>query len=484
MDTMMKSIITEKDLLRQILLLEELSNHKVVTAKALASSIQTTERTVFSDIQYIREQLPNGWEIEADSNGLSLLKKDSQLTNQLWESFLPLSIGVHLIKQLFFAKEIATQAFLQDSGISFETLKRHVKKINRGLKPYNIRIQVNTKKARLSGSEISIRVFFHRLLLPFTHNNYFFEDYRIHESHYLSFLQSLEREELHVLSEQIFGTCWFFINTIRMKANCRVDGFSFDSADPLFLQYQQALSAVYEKEGVYLEEEECFFSFYCFLESWNYNNHWTNKVAETLDSYGETKLAVHQFVQDLEDEVVMPLLSETQLAENLLLLLLKFNESAKLSTQFQLEYQEMMHLRQHNYQEIFARLRTFILNAQFGIAEDESEYILNMASLLVQQAVLLARPVTAKAYFFFQGEPAWKAFLQQELNAYLGSRIELIPVEPAEFAEMSPKEDDFIISNVPLDNPKLPVFYLSMLPTKNELNQLTELIEAYYLINQ
>ena len=45
MDTMMKSIITEKDLLRQILLLEELSNHKTITAKALAASIQTTERT-------------------------------------------------------------------------------------------------------------------------------------------------------------------------------------------------------------------------------------------------------------------------------------------------------------------------------------------------------------------------------------------------------------------------------------------------------
>ena len=35
MDTMMKSIITEKDLLRQILLLEELSNHKTITAKGI-----------------------------------------------------------------------------------------------------------------------------------------------------------------------------------------------------------------------------------------------------------------------------------------------------------------------------------------------------------------------------------------------------------------------------------------------------------------
>ena len=79
---------------------------------------------------------------------------------------MPLSIGAMLIKQLFFAKGISTQSFLHDSGISFETLKRHVTKINRGIKPYNIRIQLNAKQVKLSGSEISIRVFFHRLLLP------------------------------------------------------------------------------------------------------------------------------------------------------------------------------------------------------------------------------------------------------------------------------------------------------------------------------
>lgn len=46
MDGMMKKIITEKDLLRQILLLEQLANHKMITAKQLAKLIDTTERTV------------------------------------------------------------------------------------------------------------------------------------------------------------------------------------------------------------------------------------------------------------------------------------------------------------------------------------------------------------------------------------------------------------------------------------------------------
>ncbi len=47
MYSMLKRVITEKDLLRQIRLLEQLLNVPQLTAKRLATQIQTTERTVF-----------------------------------------------------------------------------------------------------------------------------------------------------------------------------------------------------------------------------------------------------------------------------------------------------------------------------------------------------------------------------------------------------------------------------------------------------
>jgi hypothetical protein len=485
MDAMMKSIIPEKDLVRQILLLEQLSNHQKITAKMLASLIKTTERTVFSDIQYIRTQLPPDWSIEADSNGLSLIKQGSQLTHQLWETFLPLSIGVSLIKELFFAKEVPTQHFLLENGISYETLKRHAAKINRALKPYDIRIRLNSKYASLLGNEVNIRIFFHRLLLPFTHNNYFFEEYTIHESHYLTFLEKLKRNNLQVSVEQIFGTCWFFINTIRIKANCRVSTFEFDSEDPLFLHYRQFLAEVYQKEGVYLEESECFFCFYCFLESWNYNNQWSDKIVAALDHYPEVKEPVRHFVSDLDSELALPFSFETRLADNLLLMLLRANVSANLSQQFQLEYQEITTIQHHEAcEELFERISAFLLQPNVIPAAEKPEYLLSTTSLLVQQAMFQVRPSNVRAFFFFQGEPAWKVFLQQEMSDYLGKRIQLIPVEPSEFEAVPTRNGDFILSNYPLDDPELPVFYLSMFPTKNELDQLTEFIQSFYLINQ
>lgn len=101
MYSMLKKIITEKDIHRQILLLEQLLNHPQLTAKELAKNIGTTERTIFSDLQLIRHYLPEHWTLDSDNSGIRLLSKEKALTNDLWEAFLPHSVSLQLIKELF-----------------------------------------------------------------------------------------------------------------------------------------------------------------------------------------------------------------------------------------------------------------------------------------------------------------------------------------------------------------------------------------------
>lgn len=480
MDGMMKKIITEKDLLRQILLLEQLANHKMITAKQLAKLIDTTERTVFSDLTYIRQQLPNGWQIEAASSGFALTHDGPLLMSQLWETFFPQSIGVSLMKALLFSSELRTQDILSQTGTSYETLRRHVTKLNKSLTDFSLRIRITNRMIRFEGSEINIRVFFHRLLLPYTHNNYFFEEYTIHESHYYHFLDRLAKAKLQIEVEQIYGTCWFFINTIRIKANCRIDSFEFQGDDPLYSLFQQPLSQLYQKEGVYLERSEHFFSFYCFLESWNYNNDWFATIQATLESYQTIYQKTTHFVGKLDRLLQLSLASDTQLIENLLLLLIKSQESAKLSELFGLEFHEIQRLNQPYSLPIEATIHDF-LEEQTASQSEMSFPLWSTTTLLIQQAILQINPIRAKGYFVFQGEPAWKAYLLQELNDFLGARILLSAIEPGQLEALAKIEVDFILSNFPLEEVSVPVFYLSMVPTKNELNQVTELIQTYYL---
>ena len=482
MYSMLKKIITEKDIYRQILLLEQLLNHSQLTAKELAKKIGTTERTIFSDLQLIRSYLPENWTLDSTKQGIRLSSQDHALTNDLWEAFLPHSVSLQLIKELFFTKELNILHFIDETGVSYETLKRQRTKINRQLHAFNIKIHLTSTQATLVGEESAIRIFYHRLLLPFTHNNYFFEDYSIHEEHYLHFLTKELSKDLAVDTEQIFGICWFFINSIRIKAGCSINGFSFEANDPLFLLYAPFLKDLYKKEGVYLQDEEIFFAFFCFLEGWNYNSPLGERVSAVLaKEYPLLKKNIQQIVREIADELQLQALPQTNLPTNLLLLLLKYAESPALSKQFQLEYQELLLERNEIYPILTEKsLMLFERLPQFSMIDDTT-YFVNLFSLLSQQAIFTIRPHTKTLFFVFQSEPAWKTFLQQELADYLGKRILLISLEVSQLQEIFVQTGDLIVSNIPLDFAPIPVVYLSTIPTKNELSQLTELISHSYL---
>lgn len=478
----LKKLITEKDIYRQILLLEQLLNYSQLTAKELAGKIGTTQRTIFSDLQLIRDYLPEQWQLESDNNGIRLVPQENSLTNDIWEAFFPHSVSLQLIKQLFFTKELNVPNFLDETGISYETLKRQRTKINRQLQPFNIKIRLTSTHGYLVGAESAIRIFYHRLLLPFTHNNYFFEDYSIHEEHYLDFLSKKLTKELSVDTEQIFGICWFFINSIRIKAGCPIAGFTFEATDPLFNLYAPLLKDLYEKEGVYLRDEEIFFAFFCFLESWNYNNPLGKNVADVLmNDYPLLREKAQQTVQEIAEVLTLHSLTQSNLAMNLQILLLKYAESPTLSKQFQFEYQELLVQRNEDY-AILSEKSTQLFNSlpQFSAIGDTT-YFGNLFSLLSQQAIFAIQPHMRTVFFVFQGEPAWKAFLQQELADLLGKRINLIPLELSQTQDLRGQTGDLILSNIPLDSTSLPVVYISTIPTKNELSQLTELTSRSYL---
>ncbi len=143
---MMKEIITEKDIRRQILLIEKLLNHSQLTAKELAESIHTTERTVFSDIQLIRSQLPDDWMIESDSSGFKLFPAKNSVTTEIWEIFLSQSIGIQILKVLFLNPEVSRHQLAQLTSVSVETLKRHINQINRRIKAYQVKIKLTKSK--------------------------------------------------------------------------------------------------------------------------------------------------------------------------------------------------------------------------------------------------------------------------------------------------------------------------------------------------
>ena len=444
MYSLMKKIITEKDIRRHVSLVEQLLNHTKITVNELAEIIGTTERTIFSDLQSIRSQLPEGWDIISDQAGISLQNQQNLLTNDLWEIFFKQSVSVELLKNLLFTKKVAVPDFLADHGLSYGTLKRHVTKINQRLASYDLQIDLTKYTACILGKERAIRTFYHRLLIPFTHNNYFFEDYSIHESHYFQFLRNLSQTELAVETEEIFGTCWFFINTIRIKANCRLDS-SIHTNSTLSSLYDSALKKLYLTEGIYLKDTEL------------------------------------SFVEELASELSLDQLKKTSLTDNLALLILKYHESPILIEALDRQYHRFLETYDQQYAHLYQQKENLLNDLKKEIEINEPNYFLQLLSLLIQQTIFSIKPNLFNVYFIFQGEPSWKAFLQQELKDYLGKRVCFLPIELTDLSTISFEKTDILISNFPLDSLDIPIVYISSIPTKNELNRLTELTFKTFL---
>ncbi len=352
-------------------------------------------------------------------------------------------------------------------------------KINQRLASYDLQIDLTKYTASILGKERAIRTFYHRLLIPFTHNNYFFEDYSIHESHYFQFLKTINRTELAVETEEIFGTCWFFINTIRIKANCRLDS-SIHINSTLSSLYDSALKKLYLTEGIYLKDTELSFASFCFLESWNYNNNYGKETACCLH-HSPFFERLETFVEELASELSLDQLKKTSLTDNLALLVLKYHESPILIEALDRQYHRFLETYDQQYAHLSQQKENLLNDLKKEMEINEPNFFLQLLSLLIQQTIFSIKPNLFNVYFIFQGEPSWKAFLQQELKDYLGKRVCFLPIELTDLSTISFEKTDILISNFPLDSLDIPIVYISSIPTKNELNRLTELTFKTFL---
>jgi hypothetical protein len=99
-------------------------------------------------------------------------------------------------------------------------------------------------------------------------------------------------------------------------------------------------------------------------------------------------------------------------------MLLRANESGKSLSTISIRIpRNNPHSSSRSLSRIFERIPPFFYSQNVIPAVKNLRISFNTASFLVQQAdVPSTSIVTTRAFFFFQGEPAWKVFLQQEIS--------------------------------------------------------------------
>lgn len=478
MYSLAKQLISEKDVRRKITILEQLVNTGQMTTKDLAERLGVSQRTIFHDLQTLRYELPKDWLLEAQGNsGVSLTTNQPTALQEVWEFYMEQSLAMVVLKELLRQRQIAVVNFLMEQGVSYETLKRQVQKLNRELATFQLKIKLTTRNLSWVGEESALRIFYHRLLTPFTHQHFFFEDYQVHESNYRDFLASLQRQKKAAKTEEIFGICWFFINTIRIKAGCPIETLHYEE-DALAQSYRKEIQGLYAKEGILLKGDESFFAYFCFLESWSYLIA-PDGSALLRSSYGHLFQNAREYLAGLPEGYA--LVEDQELLEDLVLFQVKYYESKSLTDQFLGEYEEVLSVCQACFPQLFQAVATSLAAGQLsGITEVSNHAVSNLV-LLIQTAKARVNAEVRQAFLVFQGEPAWKQFLLQELQDLGGKRVSLQEVSPGELPEDLGSQH-LILSNLPLDSEtKATVIYLSMVPTERELGAFRTWLQNWYL---
>ena len=124
------------------------------------------------------------------------------------------------------------------------------------------------------------------------------------------------------------------------------------------------------------------------------------------------------------------------------LLILKYHESPILIEALDRQYHRFLETYDQQYAHLYQQKENLLNDLKKEIEINEPNYFLQLLSLLIQQTIFSIKPNLFNVYFIFQGEPSWKAFLHS------------------------------------LD---IPIVYISSIPTKNELNRLTELTFKTFL---
>ncbi|MDT2757147.1 helix-turn-helix domain-containing protein [Enterococcus asini] len=477
MYSLAKQMISEKEVRRKITILEQLLSTAQMTTKDLAQQLGVSQRTVFHDLQTLRYELPEDWQLEAQGNqGVSLTASRPVALYEVWEFYMEQSLAMVVLKGLLFKRELSVVSFLMDNGVSYETLKRQVQKMNQELTDFQLTIRLTRSQLSWVGEESSLRVFYHRLLTPFTHQHFFFEDYQVHESNYRDFLASLKRQNKQAKTEEIFGICWFFINTIRIKAGCSIENLHYEE-DDLAFSYQESIQTLYQKEGVLLKGDEAFFAYFCFLESWSYLL--SPDVSQLLQkNYGHLFQRGKAYLNTLVEGVLLA--DDQELLEDLVLFQVKYYESKSLTDKFLGEYAEVLHVCQEKFPSLYQDVARSLATGELeGITEVSNHAVSNLV-LLIQTAKARLNLQPLRVFLIFQGEPAWKQFLIQELQDLAGKRVKLIEINATE-VPTDVKKTDIILSNLPLEKTLASVVSLSMVPTDRELWEFRKLIQKRYL---
>ncbi|MPQ23201.1 helix-turn-helix domain-containing protein [Carnobacterium divergens] len=486
MNKTIEKLIIEKDIRRQLTILQLLESGKVgLTYGGIAIELECSKRTVLNDIEKIRGLLPFGWEIETTrKRGIYLKKCPYEPMSMLYEKVLNQSPMVEILKGLLVNKKCSINEWAEILHIGEDTTKKYFKKLNTILTEFDLAI--HPSQLIIEGNEINIRYFYSRLLFSSSEIMSLRDETNKNFKLFQEFFESILEEQRFQID---LALSWSYIIARRLDSKLEIDD---QSNLYLSLFYEEALVKHEEplkkliirlesENNVHLSKEEQNFLFVILLEAslssevvvdYHYS-FFNNGTIEMLESCMEFATSVCQKlglngIEKVYGEHCYLLLNTKVVLGKVSKLLQKTEEG--ISEEIAVSYREWV--------EVIKKDSFLLPKELLGEIPYYSDVMIELTLLMIacqsqhqrdKRLVVLA----------LNSYPIWLQFVRENLEINLNRSIELVDYcdKPSAIDEIILLQPDLVITNQNLDFPNdLSCIWVSKVPSFTEMKQVIEKI--------
>jgi len=490
MDNLFILLQKDKKLKRQFEILRFLNQKDIVSADKISATLNIHRATLISDVDSLKEILPDEVTITRDFRNGYLLNYPENNTIDYYIAQIAKDTMVYkIINRLYLSDEANLDVLADEFYTSEPVIIRLISHMNKTLKSYHISIAKQPLK--FIGNEADIRTFIFAFYRTFM--DYYTLESRdeIYEQSYEKMIGGLKKSTLHRNKAKVF--LWANISKTRilnnyfievneeLQAKVRAQETYSDYRDHYFINFKSLLTA-YHLEGLIIPETEVIWAYLASLDCIEYVD------KNEIETY---KSDLYRFEEENQENI--------ELEKNLYdIMATYFNLNQVDEAQFKTIVAYVINISllsdiSQNFQKVSTPLKRYVQNSfkdtyeiwtQILATKTINEVVVNNPEDIAVTLTMLTTPIinnhlkgSLNVLFSFEAEAGFSSVLEDSSKLILFPSIHAIYTFSSAVTPEFIKENkiNILVSNFKQQRESqlgCQIFHLSYLPTLTEWTQL------------
>lgn len=455
------------------------------TLEELAKQAHCAVKTVRRDLHYLKDQLPPDWHIQlTKGRGVKLYKPPHSSQTSMYSFFQREDMRFRVLEQLFQGQVHTIQQLADSLYVQVATLSPVLRSVQSYLQYFDL--ELHKKPLRIVGKEAHIVYMFYELYFT----TYGWEEWPFpEETDVHSYISQIEKElDIQFYPSYVQRLAYLIAVAMqRKKQGYEMKILPIHEAlimETPFYHKIKKLPAVLC--GILLTKSDRIFmtiAVNCCMFVHSNRNQYKQDI---LQHFYEGASTVYQYAQDLVEQLEKEFNMSFRQDEEFLFCLLQYLRQISYRNQFiptltapSSDWQEQIKQKHaKTFQKVRSVYTAWAQKHPFLFRANEEELL--AITLQLEATFQLSQTYRKKVLLYLEDSILWKRYIQGVLYYEFGNTLSILPEEVLNICKCDIQQlgVDGIISTIPVKKMELPIFHISVVPTRRELDDIQAFIHG------